>query len=341
MISAARRDHGAGQQGRDCGATPLPACLRPVTDHGGPTSPRPRDRLPRLRALLITWSRHRPGPVTKYLRAWIVLLLALLLAGCAAPGRQVWYKPGGTQREFDIDARECEVIARQQAIAAGERGRRYAPEVYAGRFEQCLGRMGWSRTPPGPQPSPGGEDHVVSPLARLAEGGLALFGSRVHLPTGSRLVRHDRRRSGPAREEAFFFRLDDGAYLNLIVQQGGETIFVRQDYPVPPPYHLYASGRRPSIRWAALWARLPGGQWVKAIGAYVFFSDTQRLTVVLTAPLSPPATAPPAGLTLAANQHQELGAFVDTWRPWLASLPPPPSLGHRLLQALGRSVRRF
>ena len=273
-------------------------------------------------------------------RRLIWLAFVLVLAGCAASGRQTWYKPGGTQREFDIDARECEVIARQQATAEGERGQRYAPEVYAERYEQCLGRMGWSRTPPAAlSSSPGGERGGAPAIALLTANGLEVFGARISLPAERRLLRHDRRWSGPTLEESFFFRLGAGqTYLNVIAQQSEEATFLRQDYPAPPPYRRYASGRRPGLRWTALWARLPDGGWVKAIGGYGFFGDHQRLSVVITAPLAPPAGEPPAGLSLAANQHQELSEFVDAWQPWIESLQPPASFGRRLLEALGRSV---
>jgi len=275
-------------------------------------------------------------------------LLLLLLAGCAAGRPQIWYKPGGSQREFDIDARECEIIARHEALAASERGRDHPPEVYAERYEQCLVRMGWSRTPPATaatttaQAATSAASTPIPALGALSPQGIQAFGATIAVPQGAVLIDNRRNQAGPTVVESFLFRLPDReTYLNIILQQSDKATFPRRDYPVPEPYHLYASGREQDLRWAALWGPTTAGGWVKALGAYGFFGRHQRLTVVLTAPLAAPAAPPPAGLLLTADQYHEMTAFVDRWRPWITTLMPRPGLGHRAIDLLGRVLKPF
>ncbi len=270
---------------------------------------------------------------------WPALLMGMLVAGCAATP-QTWYKAGGSQREFDIDSRECEIIARRQAIAATARHRHYRPETYAELYDRCLARMGWSRTPPATAASK--TDSLPPPpsLGTRTDDTIHAFDTVFAVPANASLVTSNRRVVGPTTIESWLFQVPEDTYVNFILQQSETAAFPLRDYPVPPPYRLYTSGRGDGLRWAAFWGRV-NGAWIKVIGAYGFYGRHRRLVVVITAPLAGPTGPPPPGLALAANQHHEMAAFVERWRPWLTNLAPRPGIVKRALQALGHSLKRF
>ncbi|MFZ5772245.1 MAG: hypothetical protein ACOY4W_12505, partial [Thermodesulfobacteriota bacterium] len=107
--------------------------------HRAGTRPAPTSRAVREPPLLLT-------PHSSLLTSFLLLLL--LLQGCSTSSHQTWYKAGGTQREFDLDARDCEVIAEQQALLQSENGRRYDPLTYADLYQRCITAKGWNTAPP-------------------------------------------------------------------------------------------------------------------------------------------------------------------------------------------------
>lgn len=62
-----------------------------------------------------------------------MVAVGLMLAGCVSGG---WQKPGGTARDFQRDAYDCERDIRQSVHPGGL-------DVRAGYFERCLMAHGW------------------------------------------------------------------------------------------------------------------------------------------------------------------------------------------------------
>lgn len=246
-------------------------------------------------------------------RSAIFFLLLLLLQGCASSS-QTWYKPGGTQREYDLDVRECEVLAEQQALLKSETGRRYDPLTYADLYQRCITAKGWSTEPPGAQLQ--ATDASQAPaLGTRTDNRLSAFGLDFALPEDTRLLSSNKQTVGPTRLETFMFQT--GAdYMNIIFQESDEATFNPIDYPVSPPYQLYTSASATNLHWSAFWGEI-NGEWVKGIGAFFTVSKKQRTIVVITAPMAAPGETPPEKLHLAHNQYQEMESFVEQWRPWV------------------------
>ena len=262
----------------------------------------------------------------KYLS--IFLLLGFVsLQGCSA-SRQMWYKPGGTQRGFDIDSKECEVIAEQQALARSENGKRYNPEVYAERYQHCIATKGW-RTKP--LAGSGEQQQTVKPfsLGTLQGNTLAAFDRQIVLPPGATLLSSQKQAIGPTRMESFLFR-DGKFFLNVVLQDSDQASFQEIPYPVSDPYQHYSSGQVNDLHWATFWGKT-GNDLVEGVGSFLRFSRHQRAVIVITSTLPPPAAPPPKGLHLAANQQQAMQDFVEQWRPWLEGQSRPASLAWRAL----------
>ena len=142
---------------------------------------------------LRTANQHR-GLAIKSKRSYLVLmkfftiflfLAASILQGCSTS--QTWYKPGGTQREFDIDSKECEIIARQQALLRSESGKRYNPVDYAELYQHCIAARGWGTKPLANDATDLANPVTTqtSPLGRLEKNTLTAFDRQIVLPAGS------------------------------------------------------------------------------------------------------------------------------------------------------------
>ncbi|MEW6429209.1 MAG: hypothetical protein AB1568_14375 [Thermodesulfobacteriota bacterium] len=267
-----------------------------------------------------------------------LLLASLVASGCAAPS-QTWYKQGGSQREFDTDARECEVIAKKQAREESTLGRDFSPEIFAEKYYRCLAGIGWSQAP-----AAGGTTSEPPPqqplLGKLADNSLYAFDTTFPLPEGARLISTTPQSIGPTRIESWLFSLPDGTFVNLVLQKTDDAAFLNIDYPIQPPYQLYTSGATDNMRWSAFWGQ-NGQEWVQGIGAFAFLSRRQRCVIVVTAPLPGPAAPLPPGLSLAANQQERMGTFIDRWQSWLEGLAPQPGVIGRSLKAVGRAMSPY
>jgi len=252
-----------------------------------------------------------------------LLLLVLLLQACAS-SHQTWYKTGGTQRQFDLNARECEVIAEQQALLKSENGRRYDPLTYAELYHRCITAKGWSTVPPQAEQQPATEALPEQALGVRIDNRLSAFGLDFTLPADARLLSEKKQTAGPTRLNSFMFRTG-GDYMNIILQESDEATFNPIDYPVSPPYHLYTSDSGSNLRWTAFWGVI-NGEWVKGIGAFFTVSKKQRTIVVITAAMAAPGETPPESLHLAQNQYQEMESFIRQWQPWLEQQAPKESV---------------
>ncbi len=266
-------------------------------------------------------------------------LLLLLLQGCASP-HQTWYKAGGTQREFDLDARECEVIAEQQALQKSENGRRYDQLTYAELYQRCITAKGWGTLPPqAAQGQPEQEPLPAPALGKLSDNRLAAFGIDFALPEDALLLSEKKQTVGLTHLDSFMFRTG-GGFMNFILQESEEATFNPIDYPVSPPYQLYTAASAANLRWAAFWGAV-NGEWVKGIGAFFTVSEKQRAIVVITAGMAAPEETPPENLHLAHNQYQEMEAFIHQWQPWLEKQAPRESVVKRGLKSAFDMLKTF
>jgi len=267
-----------------------------------------------------------------------LLLFLLLLQGCASPP-QTWYKTGGTQRQFDLNARECEVIAEQQALLKSENGRRYDPLTYAELYQRCITARGWSTLPPQAEQQPATEALPEQASGIRSANRLSAYGLDFTLPADAKLLSEKKKTVGPTRLESFLFQTG-GDYLNIILQESDEATFNPIDYPVSPPYQLYTSAVENNLRWAAFWGEI-NGEWVKGIGAFFTVSKEQRAIIVITSSMAGPGETPPEDLHLAQNQYREMEVFIRQWQPWLAKQAPKESAVIRGLKTAFDMLKTF
>ncbi len=266
----------------------------------------------------------------------ISMLIALCLTSCAGR-QQMWYREGGSQRQYDIDARECEIIARQQALANSATGNRYDPVDYADLFSRCIMAKGWRTTPAATADI---QSEPTPPSGTLQGNLLTAFGHTLTLPRGSRLISTERRAFGPTSMESFLFQIKD-TFINITLQASDTASFTSIDYPVTAPRQLYESGHGDTLRWAAFWIPSTGSDWVMGLGAFLPVSKNRRCILAVTAPMPPPATQPPQGLHLAANQQEAMETFLNRHLPWLKAQAPQPGRLDRMFRALGKAVKKF
>ncbi|MEW6521110.1 MAG: hypothetical protein AB1461_17040 [Thermodesulfobacteriota bacterium] len=298
--------------------------------HRAGTRPAPTSRAVREPPLLLT-------PHSSLLTSFLLLLL--LLQGCSTSSHQTWYKDGGTQREFDLDARDCEVIAEQQALLQSENGRRYDPLTYADLYQRCITAKGWNTAPPRTEGQPEKEPLPAPALGVYADNRLAAFGIDFTLPEDAQLLSEKRQTVGPTHLDSFMFRTG-GNFMNFILQESEEATFNPIDYPVSPPYQLYTAAAQSKLRWAAFWGEI-NGEWVKGMGAFFTVSKQQRTIVVITAAMAAPAETPPEDLHLARNQYQEMESFIREWQPWLEKQAPRESVVIRGVKSAFDMLKSF
>ena len=95
----------------------------------------------------------------------IFCLIVLLFAGCTHS--QLWEKTGGNQQSFDLDSRECELIAHQDAMLQSETGRKADPSSFSKTYIECLGAKGWSKKTVVPESQKESNSETVQQLAEV------------------------------------------------------------------------------------------------------------------------------------------------------------------------------
>jgi len=106
-------------------------------------------------------------------------------------------------------------------------------------------------------------------------------------------------------------------YLVLVAQENISGRFQKIDYPSPPGYELYTGGRldKFDIRWSVFTGRFQQNL-VAILGAYIYPSKRQRVSVVFSRFLTP--TGQPIGnFDISEVQKKELESLSATWLAWL------------------------
>ncbi len=248
---------------------------------------------------------------------WIVAVacLGLLLPGCST--KTQWYKPNRSQLDFERDAQECEIIAREFARQATLTGEREDPATLAKSFDVCLGSKGWTHMP---RQQKNLEVPEVAPMAQYHEGELSGFDLILDIPDDFKLVSDKTQPVGSSISQTFVF-VRNGTYINILFQKllFGSTFDVLE-YPVVEPFFLYHrgenAGRRSPLRWA-LFAGEFKKQWMVGYGAFIRVSKTERVILSVVHPLPNQQERPPTGLRLTEEQFLEAERFREEWVGWL------------------------
>jgi hypothetical protein len=262
-------------------------------------------------------SRNRTRVVKTIL---VTFMIFLLLSGCSGGG-QHWYNPGKTRVDFDGDSQECELIALELSRQATLTGRREDPQASALAFNNCLYAKGWGILP-AMQPSPVSENaETVSSLAVYHQDGtIEAFGRSFAVPAGFALQSDSVRNSGSILMQNLLFLGPDSVYINFTLQRSLDRKFEPINYPAQEPFFLYEQGRdakKPDrLRWAVFAGPIQEN-WVTGLGGYLLLGNRERLTVVITSPLSYPQEPVPAGLNLSHGQFVAVEQFRGEWLPWL------------------------
>jgi len=252
----------------------------------------------------------------------LLLFVTVILYGCGG-GKTTWYKDGGSQREFDIDSRECEKIAEAQALEKSDRGDRYDPIIYSEYYNRCLtGLKRWSATPltQTREPSP------VENLFTVKENTMHGFDLDIPVPVGFSAIKRSAQQLGSTTMDSLLWQGPSGTYMNIIFQKGtGKAWFQTTDYLLPPGYSLYSKDEKVYGSLTARWSYFFGkadNQFIKGAGAYLFVDKKKRCIIVVTSVMAAPTSPAPEGLSLSENQYMEMEAFVREWEPWLKTLLP-------------------
>lgn len=273
-------------------------------------------------------SREGGSPVLLSFANKILLFFVLLITSCTFTP-DLWYKTGATQNDFNLDSRECEIIAEQFALQQSESGKRIDPANFSQFYLQCLNNKGWSQTKPEAAQS---KDQPPLPKKNLSlkqKGNILTgFGHRITVPKGFKLLSRQQSQIGPTVMEQFFWQGEENTFINVIFQQNNVTTFELTPYPVTNPYHIYTSGTgqkaKDLLQWSSFFSQI-GHEWVMGVGAFYLANKNERLIIVITKNLATPLTPPPQNLILSGNQHEQVEAFSNHWTTWLESQFPEKS----------------
>lgn len=280
-----------------------------------------------LSSCILSLPRRRESSLLS--RANPILLFFILIITSCTSTPDLWYKTEATQSDFNLDSRECEIIAEQFALQQSETGKRIDPVNFMQQYLQCLNGKGWSQTKPETTQN---HDQSPFPKAELSieqkERSLSGFDHHISLPDDFSLLSRHETRIGPTVMEQFFWQGEDNTFINLIFQQNNETTFELTLYPVTDPYQLYTSGSGQKAKNLLQWSTFVGkikDEWVMGIGAFYLANKNQRLIIVITKNLDSPSAPAPANLILSSNQHEQIEAFSSQWTSWLESQFPEKS----------------
>jgi len=255
----------------------------------------------------------------------ILLLLALCITSCTSTP-DLWYKTEATQNDFNLDSRECEIIAEKFALQQSETGRRIDPLNFSQQYLQCINNKGWSQAKPVTEET-NEQPPTPFPQLSIARNGMTLSGFGLHttLPDNFTLASTQQTVLGSTVIQQFFWQNESNTFINVIFQKNNKTRFDISPYPISDPYKLYTSGIGDKagdlLQWSTFFGKIQN-EWVMGVGSFYKESKNQRLIIVITKNLDLPSSTPPTNLTLSRNQHEQIEVFSNQWTAWLESQFP-------------------
>ena len=255
----------------------------------------------------------------------LLLFFALLMTSCTSTP-DLWYKEDATQNDFNLDSRECEIIAEKFALQQSETGKRIDPVNFSQHYLQCIDNKGWSRNKPVTLET-NDPTRTPQPQLNIEQNGNTLtgFGLHITLPNNFTLVSYQQTAIGPTTMQQFFWQNESNTFINIIFQKNNKTRFDISPYPISDPYQLYTSGTgekaKDLLQWSTFFGKIQD-EWVMGVGSFYKESKNQRLIIVITKNLDPPSAPPPGNLTLSRNQQEQIEIFSNHWTSWLESQFP-------------------
>ena len=236
------------------------------------------------------------------LLCWILGAACLFSAGC--PERLHWTSPEAGRFQLALDRRDCEQMARLQAMDGSRFGRREVWGLYRPAFEACMRNRGWTAAQgetanaTRPEAAPG-HFHAPTPPA-----GFIPLPGRPGVPNTTVL-------QGP-----------DGQSLFLALQTSPHG-FSDIAPPLPRPFHAFD---RMAMRHGKYALRLlvffgrENNRTVGGVSAYVLTESapqTERAVFAVSGPLPAQRGSPPPGCRLDYGQKQAMEEMARTWRAWI------------------------
>jgi len=244
---------------------------------------------------------------------WQVFFLwamIIWLSGCASS--KLWYKPGNSQVDFDLDHNECQRIAEEVGRQATITGEKINLEVFNTSYNNCLFSRGWTHKPPG------AEQKNVRPveMAEVKGNEIYVFDRLLTLPPGFALVSNQISGFEDVRMQTLFFQGEGPVFLNMIIQEAFSRQFDPVEYPVNTPFFVFEKGKAGKKKLPVHWTVFSGefkGEWVAGIGAFYPVDKNKRISIVMTRAIPSQNESPPEGLRLTKIQKEAVESFSDQW----------------------------
>jgi hypothetical protein len=243
--------------------------------------------------------------------------MIVMTSGCGTSKR--WYKPDHSQVDFDLDHRECMIMAEEISRQATITGEKQDQDVLSVTYSNCLFSRGWTHTPPGEL-----QKHVQpTPLATIDGNRIHVFDEILLLPDDFHLVSNQTGGFQDVMVQTLLIALEDRYFLNIVIQEILSRQFDSIDYPVNDPFFVFDKGNNiikgeNRVDWKVFAGEFQG-QWMAGIGAYYLKDKHRRITLVLTTDIPAPTQDPPAGLLLAKSQQQAVVSFSNQWLEYITS----------------------
>lgn len=246
-----------------------------------------------------------------------VMGVLLVCGGCAAP--KMWYKQGHNQADFDLDHRECQIIAEEIGRQATITGKKADLDVFAATYTNCIFSRGWTRTPPGEEK----KNVQAAPLAKIDKTRIHVFGEKLMLPDDFTLKSNRAGGFEDVKIQNMVFEGDGPVFANIIIQEVLSRQFDAIDYPINEPFFVYDRGRddlngNKKVHWAVFSGEFEGN-WMAGIGAYYLMGKYRRINLVLTIDIPAQHQAPPDGLLLTERQKKAVTSFSNQWLGYIKS----------------------
>ena len=250
------------------------------------------------------------------------LFFCLIVLSCGACAQTVvWEKTGSGPQTFDLDSRECGIIASRISLLQSETGEKADPVLYGKALNECLAAKGWNKRiapPEAPKETASGTDTQLAEA--ISANTVAGLGQTITVPDSYTLLLDKQFQSGTTVIKQFFWQGEDSSFINILFQNNLTEIFKQIPYPVLEPYKLYTNGKgetsKERLQWGTFWGQI-GPDWVMGTGAYYYVSKKERIIVVITRPLVQPSGPAPEKTTLTQNQYLQIDQFSGQWQLWL------------------------
>jgi hypothetical protein len=139
-----------------------------------------------------------------------VCMMIMWGTGCSA--KRTWYKPGAGQLDFNIDDRDCRIIAEETARQATLTGKKLNLVVLEQSYETCIFSKGWSLKPVSTGDSKE-RDSEKTRLAVIHNNLVQTFGRTMSIPGTFSLISNRQAGFQGVNMQTLFFKGENDVYL--------------------------------------------------------------------------------------------------------------------------------